>query len=101
RTSDASEDASNDAPGGRGMNRETNQATFPRRVGNNILALWRYVRNEGRTQTNVIFFMVVAAFLILALIVTVFRIQPRYKIYATFNDSGGVFSGQEVTYRGV
>lgn len=83
------------------MKRETTRATFPRRVGNNMLGFWRYVRKEGRTQTNVIFFMVVAVFLIIALIVTIFRVQPHYKIFATFADSGGVFTGQEVTYRGV
>jgi len=83
------------------MKREGTRAGAPARAGNSILAFWRYVRNEGRTPTNVIFFMVVAAFLIVALIVTVFRVQPHYKVYATFADSGGVFTGQEVTYRGV
>jgi phospholipid/cholesterol/gamma-HCH transport system substrate-binding protein len=80
---------------------ERTGVTGLRRVGNSILGFWRYVRNEGRTVTNVVFFMIVAVFLILALIVNVFRIQPHYTVFATFNDSGGVFTGQEVTYRGV
>src|SRR5438477_6289784 len=77
------------------------QASSPKRAGNRLLAFWRYVRNEGRTPANVIFFMGVSVFLILALIVEVFRVQPHYKVFATFEDSGGVFTGQEVTYRGV
>ncbi len=83
------------------MKREGTRAGFFERMGNRILAFWRYVRNEGRTPTNVIFFMAVAALLIVALIITVFRVQPRYKIAAMFANSGGVFTGQEVTYRGV
>ena len=83
------------------MRREGTRAGSAERFGNRLLGFWRFVRTEGRTPTNVIFFMVVAVFLILALIVNVFRIQPRYKIFATFEDSGGVFTGQEVTYRGV
>lgn len=80
---------------------ETTGAGRPTRIGNNILGFLRGVRNENRTVANVLFFMVVAVFLIIALIVTIFRVQPHYKIFATFEDSGGVFTGQEVTYRGV
>lgn len=83
------------------MRREGTRAGFFERVGNRLYASWRYVRNEGRTATNVIFFMIVAVVLIVALIITVFRVQPTYKIDAMFADSGGVFTGQEVTYRGV
>jgi phospholipid/cholesterol/gamma-HCH transport system substrate-binding protein len=71
------------------------------RVGNNLLGFWRFLRNEGRVGTNVVFFLIAAAGLIVLLVITIFRIQPRYAVYATFADSGGVFTGQEVTYRGV
>jgi phospholipid/cholesterol/gamma-HCH transport system substrate-binding protein len=54
-----------------------------------------------RIIVNVITFIVLSAVLIVALIVSVFRVQPKYSIYATFADSGGVFTNQEVTYRGV
>jgi phospholipid/cholesterol/gamma-HCH transport system substrate-binding protein len=70
-------------------------------VSYRLLAFWRFLRAEGRTGTNVIVFMIIAVFLIFALIFTLFRVQPRYSIYATFSDSGGVFTNQEVTYRGV
>ena len=70
------------------------------RLGYRLQAYWRYLRNEGRVFTNVIVFFVLSAFLIVLLVVTLFRIQPRYSIFATFAESGGVFSGQEVTYRG-
>jgi phospholipid/cholesterol/gamma-HCH transport system substrate-binding protein len=71
------------------------------RIGYRLLGLWRFVRNEGRVGTNVIVFLVAAAGLIVLLFVTLFRIQPRYSVYATFAESGGVFTNQEVTYRGV
>jgi phospholipid/cholesterol/gamma-HCH transport system substrate-binding protein len=54
-----------------------------------------------RIIVNVVTFVVLAAVLIVALIVSVFRVSPKYSIYATFADSGGVFTRQEVTYRGV
>lgn len=71
------------------------------RLGNRALGLWRYLRIEGRVTTNVVVFFIGAAVLIVVLVVTLFRIQPRYSIFATFSGSGGVFTGQEVTYRGV
>ena len=71
------------------------------RLGYILLGYWRYLRHEGRVITNVLVFLVLSAFLIVLLVVTLFRIQPKYSIYATFADTGGVFSGQEVTYRGV
>jgi phospholipid/cholesterol/gamma-HCH transport system substrate-binding protein len=54
-----------------------------------------------RIIVNVLTFIVLSAVLIVALIVSVFRVQPKYSIYAIFPDSGGVFTNQEVTYRGV
>jgi virulence factor Mce-like protein len=80
---------------------QSTQATAPERALNSVRGFFRYMRNEGRAPTNVIFFFIVAAILIVLLIITVFRVQPRYKVFATFDDSGGVFTGQEVTYRGV
>lgn len=71
------------------------------RVGNYLAGFWRFLRNEGRVTTNVIVFLIAAVGLIVLLVVTLFRVQPKYSVYATFADSGGVFSGQEVTYRGV
>ncbi|MGH2760319.1 MAG: MCE family protein [Actinomycetota bacterium] len=74
---------------------------FGTRVGNYLAGQWRYVLNEGRVITNVIVFLVLAAGLIVLLIFSLFRVQAKYSIFATFADTGGVFSGQEVTYRGV
>jgi phospholipid/cholesterol/gamma-HCH transport system substrate-binding protein len=74
---------------------------FGTRAGNLAAGYWRYLRNEGRVITNVLVFLVLAAGLIALLIITLFRVQPKYSIFVTFADSGGVFSGQEVTYRGV
>jgi len=54
-----------------------------------------------RIIVNVVTFVVLAAVLIVALVVSIFRVSPKYSIYATFADSGGVFTHQEVTYRGV
>ena len=54
-----------------------------------------------RIIVNVVTFVVLSAVLIVSLIVSIFRVQPKYSIYATFADSGGVFTHQEVTYRGV
>lgn len=77
------------------------QVPLTTRMGNSLIGFWRFLRNEGRVGTNVIVFLIAAAGLIVLLVVTLFRIQPRYEVYATFADSGGVFTGQEVTYRGV
>ncbi len=74
---------------------------FGTRAGNLLAGYWRFLRNEGRVMTNVIVFLVLAAGLIVLLVVSLFRVQARYSIFATFADSGGVFTGQEVTYRGV
>lgn len=54
-----------------------------------------------RIIINVVTFVVLSAVLIVALVVSIFRVSPKYSIYATFSDSGGVFTNQEVTYRGV
>ena len=77
------------------------RAPLAERVTNTVLAFWRYMRHEGRVMINVFVFMGISAFLIVALIFTIFRVQPRYTVAATFAESGGVFTGQEVTYRGV
>ena len=77
------------------------RAPFAERATNTLLALWRYLRTEGRVMVNVFVFMGISAFLIITLIFTIFRVQPRYTVAATFAESGGVFTGQEVTYRGV
>ncbi len=80
--------------------RRTN-TPFGERVSNRLLGYWRYIRKEGRVTTNVIVFMLLSAALIVYLIFEIFAVQPRYDLSATFTDSGGVFTGQEVTYRGV
>lgn len=54
-----------------------------------------------RIVINVITFILLSTVLILALVVTIFRVKPRYTVTAEFAESGGVFTGQEVTYRGV
>lgn len=54
-----------------------------------------------RIVINIITFFVMAALLIALLVVSIFRVKPRYTVDAIFADSGGVFTGQEVTYRGV
>jgi phospholipid/cholesterol/gamma-HCH transport system substrate-binding protein len=54
-----------------------------------------------RIVVNVIFFFVLSVGLIAGLVLTIFRVQPKYTVDAVFADSGGVFTGQEVTYRGV
>jgi phospholipid/cholesterol/gamma-HCH transport system substrate-binding protein len=80
---------------------QSTRAAFPERVGNVLLGYWRYLRKEGRVTTNVIVFLLLSAALITFLIFSIFRVQPRYELSATFAESGGVFTGQEVTYRGV
>lgn len=61
------------------------------------------MRITRRVLINTIAFMVGSAILFLALAVqilpTVFR--DSYVIYGIFTEAGGVFTGQEVTYRGV
>jgi phospholipid/cholesterol/gamma-HCH transport system substrate-binding protein len=79
----------------------TTRAPLGQRISNTLLGYWRYVRKEGRVTTNVIAFMLIATGLILFLIFKIFAVQPRYDLSATFAESGGVFTGQEVTYRGV
>lgn len=54
-----------------------------------------------RIVANVIFFFLGSAALIGALIVFLFNVRPTYTVSAIFPQSGGVFTGQEVTYRGV
>lgn len=53
-----------------------------------------------RVIANVIFFFVGSGVLIALLVVLLFRVQPEYSVYVTFENTGGVFTGQEVTYRG-
>lgn len=81
--------------------RASTQAGLGERVSNRLLGYWRYVRKEGRVTTNVILFLLISAGLITYLIFVIFAVQPRYTLTATFAESGGVFTGQEVTYRGV
>jgi phospholipid/cholesterol/gamma-HCH transport system substrate-binding protein len=77
------------------------RAPFGERVANILLGYWQYLRKEGRVAANVIAFLLLSTFLIIVLIFSIFRVQPRYELSATFANSGGVFTGQEVTYRGV
>ena len=65
------------------MIRESTQAAPPERFLNRVRGFLRYMRNEGRTPTNVVFFFIVAAILIVLLIITVFRLQPRYKMWSS------------------
>lgn len=77
------------------------QAPLGERIANRAIGYWRFLRHEARIWVNVGFFMLISGFLIVVLIFSIFRVQPRYEISAIFADSGGVFTGQEVTYRGV
>ncbi|MEX0873698.1 MAG: MlaD family protein [Actinomycetota bacterium] len=77
------------------------RAGFWERRSNDLRGSWRWLTHEGRALTNVIVFFLLSAFLVAVLVITIFRIQPRYAVFATFEESGGVFTGQEVTYRGV
>ncbi len=77
------------------------RAPVSERITNRLQGYWRYLRNEGRVTTNVFVFLALSLFLITTLVITIFRVQPRYSVAATFAESGGVFTGQEVTYRGV
>ena len=80
---------------------KTTQAGIGGRIGNIARGYWAWTRKEGRVITNVFLFMILSAFLIIVLIFSIFRVKPRYEVHATFAESGGVFTGQEVTYRGV
>jgi len=77
------------------------RAGFWERVANTLRGRLRWLTHEGRVVVNVIAFLILSAFLIAVLVISIFRVQPRYTVIATFADSGGVFTGQEVTYRGV
>jgi phospholipid/cholesterol/gamma-HCH transport system substrate-binding protein len=77
------------------------RAGFWERVGNTLRGYLRWVTHEGRVLINVIVFLILSGVLIWILVISIFRVQPRYTVNATFADSGGVFTGQEVTYRGV
>jgi phospholipid/cholesterol/gamma-HCH transport system substrate-binding protein len=54
-----------------------------------------------RIIANVIFFLAGSVVLIFLLVVLLFQVEPKYAVFGTFEQSGGVFTGQEVTYRGV
>ncbi len=77
------------------------RAGFWTRRANNLRGTWRWVTHEGRILVNVGLFIVLSALLIIVLVFSIFRVQTRYTINVTFAESGGVFTGQEVTYRGV
>jgi phospholipid/cholesterol/gamma-HCH transport system substrate-binding protein len=55
-----------------------------------------------RIKVNLVAFLVISLGLVYAMATQVLTIlQPRYSVYAIFPDAGGVFTNQEVTYRGV
>lgn len=54
-----------------------------------------------RIIINIITFLVLSAVLIAMLFIQLFRVEPKYAVIADFPETGGVFTGQEVTYRGV
>jgi phospholipid/cholesterol/gamma-HCH transport system substrate-binding protein len=57
---------------------------------------------KTRLKLNMITFLVLAVGLSFGMATQVLSIlQPRYSVYAEFPDAGGVFTDQEVTYRGV
>ena len=97
------------APGGDAVTRaqkcsavDSTRAPLGERVSNMLLGYWRYIRKEGRVTTNVIVFMLLSAALIVYLIFEIFAVQPHYELSGDVRASpGGVFTGQEVTYRGV
>jgi phospholipid/cholesterol/gamma-HCH transport system substrate-binding protein len=60
------------------------------------------IAEKTRIKLNVITFMVLAVALIYAMATQVLSIlEDRYSVYAIFPDAGGVFTNQEVTYRGI
>jgi phospholipid/cholesterol/gamma-HCH transport system substrate-binding protein len=80
---------------------QSTRAGFWERVANSIRGYLRWMTHEGRVLINVVLFLLISLVLIYVLVVSVFRVQDRYEIVATFEESGSVFTGQEVTYRGV
>lgn len=55
-----------------------------------------------RIKVNLVAFLVISLGLVYGMATQVLSIlQPRYSVYAMFPDAGGVFTNQEVTYRGV
>lgn len=55
-----------------------------------------------RIKVNLVAFVVISLGLVFAMATQVLTIlQPRYSVFAEFPDAGGVFTNQEVTYRGV
>lgn len=55
-----------------------------------------------RIKVNLVAFLVISLGLVYAMATQVLSIlQPRYAVNAIFPDAGGVFTNQEVTYRGV
>src|SRR5918996_3730813 len=57
---------------------------------------------KTRVKINVLAFLVLGLGLIYAMASQVLSIlEDRYSIYAVFPDAGGVFTNQEVTYRGI
>ena len=58
--------------------------------------------NNWRIRVNLIAFLVISLGLVYAMATQVLTIlQPRYSVFAEFPDAGGVFTNQEVTYRGI
>lgn len=57
---------------------------------------------KSKIKINLVGFFVLGALLIYAMATQVLSVlQGRYSVYAMFPDAGGVFTNQEVTYRGV
>lgn len=55
-----------------------------------------------RIKVNLVAFLLISLGLVYAMATQVLSIlQPRYSVYAIFPDAGGVFTNQEVTYRGI
>ncbi|HJR45190.1 MAG TPA: MlaD family protein [Actinomycetota bacterium] len=55
-----------------------------------------------RIKVNLVAFLVISLGLVYAMATQVLSIlQPRYSVDAIFPDAGGVFTNQEVTYRGI
>ncbi|HEX2057603.1 MAG TPA: MCE family protein [Actinomycetota bacterium] len=57
---------------------------------------------KTKVQINIVAFLVLAVALSYAMATQVLSVlQDRYAVLATFPDAGGVFTNQEVTYRGI
>lgn len=55
-----------------------------------------------RVKVNLVAFLVISLGLIYGMATQVLSVlQPRYSVFAMFPDAGGVFTNQEVTYRGI